>query len=356
MTAKQSTFNGRTSTTAAAFDPHDHARLIAARACPVTPRMLASACAVGLGLGAMNAGAATFTVKSVGDSAPGATTCAAGCTLRDAIEVANLTTATDTIKFDPAIFPLTASTTILLDMAQPDIDITTSMIITGPGPGVITIDGDADDRIFDIDNPSDPTPLVVNISGLTLTNGSVAGDGGAIETDDAKLTISNCVFSSNAATGDGGAIDSDGFYSTLTVKDSVFTGNAATGDGGAIYVDDSSRVAARSLHISNSRFSGNTASKGGGLYIESLYSPGLIENSVIDGNTATGDGGGISLYSAVERGTVTIRNTTISNNTAGSDGGGVYLYSPYAQVLIDNSTISGNSAGNDGGGIFLYYT
>ncbi|MGH8458961.1 MAG: hypothetical protein ACRESV_06390, partial [Nevskiales bacterium] len=95
----------------------DHARLIAARACPVTPRMLASACAVGLGLGAMNAGAATFTVKSTADAAVTGN-CAAACTLRDAVDRANNVAGTDTIKFDPAVFPLNVSTTILLTVVS----------------------------------------------------------------------------------------------------------------------------------------------------------------------------------------------------------------------------------------------
>ncbi|MGH8562446.1 MAG: right-handed parallel beta-helix repeat-containing protein, partial [Nevskiales bacterium] len=227
------------------------------------------------------------------------------------------------------------------------------------------INGNGVDRIFDIFNATPASTVVtVNISGLTLTNGSTGGDGGAIETDDAKLTISNCVFSGNVAiAGEGGAIYSDGFYSTLTVKDSVFTGNSAGYEGGAIYVDDTSEVAARGVHISNSRFIGaNTADEGGAIYLDDVDSPVLIENSVIDGNTAAVSfGGGIAIDDTDNRGTVTIRNSTISNNTATTDGGGVFMDDPDNQVLIDNSTLSGNNASGaantgQGGGIYVDYS
>lgn len=323
--------------------------------------MLASACAVGLGLGAMNAGAASFTVKSAGDD-PVSGACAAACNLRDAIDQANLTPGTDTIKFDPAVFPLTKSTSILLDEAD-DLAITDSLIIAGPGPGVVTIDGTSNgsEGIFDIDSTALPTVITVNISGVTLANGTSGTDGGAIETDDAKVTISNCAFTGNDATAEGGAIYSDGLYSTLTVKDSVFTGNTSGAGGGAIYVDDTSNVAARGVHISNSRFSGNSAGgNGGAVYLDDLDSPGLVENSVIADNKAAARGGGLLIFDTDNRGSITVRNTTISGNKAGTDGGGIRIAAPQNQILIDNSTISGNAAAEaatgGGGGMYISLT
>ncbi len=138
------------------------------------------------------------------------------------------------------------------------------------------------------------------------------------------------------------------FDEDLTLENVIITGNAASGDGGGLWADGFNM----NLTIRNTTISGNTAgSDGGGIYVEDTGGPLLIENSVISGNEATGGGGGIYFYDPDND--VTIRNTTISGNTA-YIGGGTYLYSHDSGVhTIEGSTISGNQA-QAGGGLALY--
>jgi CSLREA domain-containing protein len=70
----------------------------------------------------------------------------------------------------------------------------------------------------------------------------------------------------------------------------------------------------------------------------------LNKLTVVDGSSASGDGGGI-----LNRGRLTVSNSTLSGNSA-SSGGGI-ANSGTATLTVTNSTLSGNSASDSGGGI-----
>src|SRR5206468_6047494 len=93
--------------------------------------------------------------------------------------------------------------------------------ITGPGAGVITVNGANASRIF---NTSASTLAgAISISGLTFTAGRASSFGGAILANDEQLVISSSIFSSNSApTGNGGAIAVTG-DGTLTAFDRSLT-------------------------------------------------------------------------------------------------------------------------------------
>ncbi len=96
--------------------------------------------------------------------------------------------------------------------------------------------------------------------------------------------------------------------------------------------------------MSNSTFSSNSASGGGGI----CNLPGgtvTVSNSTFSGNSTTGGGGGIQSY-----GTVIVSNSTFSGNSTDGDGGGIHSFST---LTVSNSTFSGNGA-NRGGGIYRY--
>lgn len=135
----------------------------------------------------------------------------------------------------------------------------------------------------------------------------------------------------------------------LTIEDAVITGNHANGDGGGLWSDGFSHT----LTIRNSTLSGNTSNgDGGAIYVEDTGNTLTIEGSRITGNTAGDQGGGIYLYDPDHN--IDILSTTISGNTAAVTGGGIYLYSfDNGRLLIQDSTVSGNSA-QAGGGMFLY--
>jgi len=66
-----------------------------------------------------------------------------------------------------------------------------------------------------------------------------------------------------------------------------------------------------------------------------------IQYSVITGNTATANGGGIAYSDGI------IENNTISRNTAAGDGGGLFR----CDGIVRNNTISGNTVTSGAGGI-----
>src|SRR4029077_10349201 len=105
--------------------------------------------------------------------------------------------------------------------------------IVGPGAGRVTVNADADSRIFDVYNPGPPFQIFMKatISGLTLSGGDVTGDyGGAIYSYGADLTVLDSVISGNATDQLGGGIGAK--YSNLEVDSTRFLGNSAEDGGG----------------------------------------------------------------------------------------------------------------------------
>ena len=126
----------------------------------------------------------------------------------------------------------------------------------------------------------------------------------------------------------------------LTITDSVVTHNNA-GPGGAI-----SGIQGSKIRISGSVLFDNHASvpdtPGGAI----TNSNGLlvVNNSVIAGNVANGEGGGIWAPAGITK----VTNTTMTNNTArnGQDGGAISsggVRDP-SQLTVDRSTFSSNKA------------
>ena len=76
--------------------------------------------------------------------------------------------------------------------------------------------------------------------------------------------------------------------------------------------------------------------------------------STLSGNSATAQGGGISVSTSGST-DVTLSGNTILENTAGQDGGGIYLSRPEQSETAPDTTICGNTiqknSGKNGGGI-----
>ena len=177
----------------------------------------------------------------------------------------------------------------------------------------------------------------LTISGNGATNTIIDGNANSRifnVTAAVPLSIDGVTIRNGRANG-GGGVNSNG---AVTITNSIVSGNTSTGDGGGVRsVGD--------LTITNSTVSGNTADSAGG----GVYSAGAvtITNSTVSGNTAIFSAGG-GVYSA---GALTITNSTVSgnNNTSlGFGGGGVFSV---GAVTITNSTVSGNTSTNGGGGV-----
>jgi subtilisin-like proprotein convertase family protein len=167
----------------------------------------------------------------------------------------------------------------------------------------------------------------------------VIGNGTRIfNIDDANAAAINV--SINGLTLTGGDIDGAGgailSHENLTMVRSIVTGNRATLDGGGINSDTGQ------LYLSGSTVSNNNGRDGGGVYQKN---GGLIvSTSTISGNQGR-VGGGVNATTT----TATFDRSTISGNT-GFTGGGIV--SAQSTTTILNSTVSGNSATNLGGGMW----
>jgi predicted outer membrane repeat protein len=216
-----------------------------------------------------------------------------------------------------------------IPLSTGELMIGKDLTVTGPGASVITVSGSHASRVFNI-----ATTFTVDISGLTIANGSVTGfntNGGGIQ-NFGTLTVVSSTLSGNSASNFGGGIWNSG---TVTVTNSTLSGNSARNFGGGIFN-------AATATITSSTLSGNSAFAGGGIFNAATAT---ITSSTLSGNSA-GNGGGI-----VNAGTLTVTNSTLSGNSAVFNGGGIWG-GPGGTVNVTNSTLSGNSARNFGGGIF----
>jgi hypothetical protein len=226
--------------------------------------------------------AITLTVTNTSDSGPGS--------LRQA--VANAAPG-DTVNFDPRLSGQT------ITLTSGDIGIGGNLTITGPAGGV-TVSGNNTARVFTINSG-----VTVNMSHLTISNGSVTTGGGGIY-NVGTLTLTNVTVSGNNAA-NGGGIDNGGTV-TLTTNSTV-SGNSANA-GGGIYNTGI-------LNMTNSTVSGNNAANGGGIDNADGGSATLT-NSTVSGNSTpgSGSGGGINNQTG---GTLNLFNSIVANQVSGGD-------------------------------------
>jgi hypothetical protein len=282
---------------------------------------------------------ATYTVTNFGNSGTG--------TLRAAIDLANGTTANDTIVFDIG----SSARTINLTSTLPSIEARGTagkLEIVKQGSATLTLNGNnggsnRDFRIFNIAAGGDFT-----LSGVTISGAQTSGSGAAIYNRGGIVSISDCVLTNNIAGEWGGAIrngasENDG--SELTLQRCTISNNTAA-DGGGI-----SNHFGADVELYNSTLSGNTASDQGGA-IYSRTTPGSANastftvgrSSVLKDNSA-GLGGAISN----RYGTLNVQgNSQIYGNNATDFGGAIYNH---GTANIYNATVRDNEAEDSGGGI-----
>lgn len=203
-----------------------------------------------------------------------------------------------------------------------------------------------------------PNTMVI----ASTIEGNVAPEGGGIYFD-GGLTVQETEIIGNTATEDGGGLHYAGpsfGEETSTIENSTIRDNTAQRGGGIFFTFTggvSSAVATLILQA-ESLVIGNTAAEGGGLYQTQTFGGGsnvrtVIRNSTVQGNEATGSGGGL----LNEGGVLTIEAASrLAGNTADFRGGGLYnRENPQAFretiTVIDNSTVTTNTAAS-GGGIY----
>lgn len=341
----------------------------------------------------------SLAVTTTNDGGPGS--------LRAAIDCANSTGGANTITVPAGTYKLTRSGADEDGNNTGDLDILKSITLKGAGAATTIIDGNALDRVFDIKSPVQPVFFVApadpnlathaTISGVTVRNGIVTGNGGgirslafltlkdavisgntakieAVDSSDGfgggvamgligfftqpitSLTVINCQFLNNTARDGGGLVGANNGDDTLSVTDSTFTGNHATSTGGGGLADRGLLV------MSNCTFTNNVADfdnqedgghdAGGGF--ESNGGDSTLTNCTFNGNTA-GPGGGGGFHNA--GGNLSLTNCRFLNNKCGSDSGAGFENEGGNLVMTD-CVVTGNistslvQGDNDGGGGF----
>jgi predicted outer membrane repeat protein len=295
-----------------------------------------------------NTQAATLMVSNTNDSGTGS--------LRQAIADNSTLGGGNTIIFSNGV-----NGTITLTNGE--LLLTSNATILGPGPGTLSVSGNAASRVFHITNG-----VTVAISGLTITNGAVSGSypanlGGGIWNDHSTLTLSNCVVTGNSGgNGSGGGIYNDGLAGlvNLSIIASTISGNTSTGSGGGLANEGTSGGSATVL-VSASTFSSNSA-VGGGAVGGGIWSDGnlggatlSISNSTFSGNSAASEGGGIynGGASGVTLTVFTVRASTFSSNSAPGNGGAIFINGASSSSTIGGTILKAGASGanivNNGG-------
>jgi predicted outer membrane repeat protein len=201
------------------------------------------------------------------------------------------------------------------------------------------------------------------VEACTFVDNTSLHDGGAVYVHDGELTIRESTFEANEAGRDGGAVVQNGGQATIT--SSTFRGQWAGSSGGAIYAGGDCR-------ISGSLFEENaTGGRGGGVYVtgfggtrvsrctflrNNAYAGGALatmrsapftDRCWFFDNMATTDGGAIQFGGGGVDVAPSVQSSMIAGNHADGDGGGIAsdINSPY----IGYCTFHANEAGNRGG-------
>lgn len=221
--------------------------------------------------------------------------------------------------------------------------------------GAITIEGNGATFRRQADQPD--FRLIAAASGvnLTLRNLTLTGGrekaGSIIAANEATLTLEGVTVSGGVVPEGavaGGAVSSRA--SLLIVRDSIISGNdnLSQAPGGGI------AASSGATYIYASIIENNTATEGGGgiSSSESIFYEGFpftrlrIEDTVISTNVTRNPSYGNAAISVLGGELVEITNTTISGNSSGADGAGsgAIGINLSQKVRIINSTISGNSS------------
>ena len=192
-------------------------------------------------MGVPDIGAFESTPLEVNSNTDGAGTRVGQLNLRQAISLANLSSGTDVIGFDPTFFSSPKTITLIGGQLKLSDSVTIKGLTTVP----ITINGNSLSRIFEIDNQT-----TVELSGLTITKGLATNGGG----------IAN--------------------FGNLTMTDSTITNNHATGNGGGLSVGSTGSATMQNCTVSN-----NVAVNGAG--IDNAQGTVVLVNTTLAGNEAS---------------------------------------------------------------------
>ena len=189
-------------------------------------------------------------------------------------------------------------------------------------------------------------PVTMNAG--TITGNYSGWDGGGVNSH-ANFNFNGGTIQNNTAYWLGGnihqhSVNSANVTFTVTSKTPISGGKAEGSGGGGICVYG---TGAKVILNDGTSVKDNTAPVGGG-----IDSNGAVEikNAIISGNSTTGVGGGIALFTdSYGTGSLKMSSGIIENNTAGTEGGGFWG----SNFTMTGGTIQNNNAGTVAGGVLV---
>lgn len=194
----------------------------------------------------------------------------------------------------------------------------------------------------------------IRLSGCGIEGNTGLGHGGGIYLKNCRVTAADCRIADNVVTdahASGGGVYIDEYAGFTITSGTVISGNSAANQGGGVCV--SGGTPAADFAMDSGEISGNSAINGGGIATTGTGSFEITGGKIAQ-NTASGDGGGIYVSFAFTRDTSkNIAHCDIDGNTAGNYGGGVFLQgNSFIRTELCGNSIRRNSA-LDGGGVYV---
>jgi uncharacterized repeat protein (TIGR01451 family) len=264
------------------------------------------------------AAAATWVVNTTTDTNPSVSGCpgpSGVCSLRQAVSKASVGEGTVEVPANATPYSVTLGA----------IPITASLAIAGAGARTTRIQGNESSEIFEIKATIDS---IVGISGLAISHGMST---------------------------EGGALYDESPLSTVNLNAVALTENTAKSGGAIELISGAMRVTGSTIGP------GNAAVAGNGGAVDNHDGTLTIEDSTIEGNSATGGkGGGIS--TATSEGKTALHYATVAFNNAtgtGAEGGNLYSNNPNNDpagftasetIVADGSAPSGGDCNSNSGG------
>ncbi|HNY46520.1 MAG TPA: choice-of-anchor Q domain-containing protein [Casimicrobium sp.] len=263
------------------------------------------------------------------------------------------------------------------------LDAVRATTITGPGAATLAISGQTipsfGRRLLTVSDGSDTTDTPFALSGLTLQYGRAIGTSAGCFFSRESTTLTDVVFDGcesigngvagvypvaggfGGAMGMGSPISPSNTFPSATLTNVVFKNNRAsrgttstatsTGrpDNGAAFFG-SGTVQVGAVTITNSRFLGNSAERGGAFQVFNASSVSVTNTDVVSnaatGFAAIGGGryGGFNIGAI--SGNVSLNQARVVGNTANEERAGFSIQSVGGVTTINDSAVVGNRAIN----------
>lgn len=243
-----------------------------------------------------------------------------------------------------------------------ELVISKSITINGPGANLLSISGNHATRVFTVSAGAS----VVNISGLTIKDGSTRPDGtdfyggGGVLIINGTVNLADLSINGNSATNsgnpNGGGVDNEG--GTVTITRSTISGNTVVNNvasNGAFYFGGGVFSTGTSMTIANSTITGNVCGpfgNGGGLAFNTAVT---LSNSTVAGNSANKGGNIFRIAGTLAFGSNIIAGGTLVgiggvgpdlNGTAGLSSADFNLIQSTAGATITGTTTNNITGSN----------